>query len=134
MKALEFAAALVAATLAATTALAQPPVWAGGPIPPGQIYGYSPLVPTIDPFPTKTSPYAPSIFGPFGGRRVYPQLVVNPRRPAYRFENGSWNSSRVPTGTNLANLAPAEPVVTTAFAVGPVVQPLPVTGLQRFGR
>ena len=40
---------------------------------PGDLYGYSPLVRTIDPFPTRTSGYALSIFMPHvGGKRVYP--------------------------------------------------------------
>ena len=40
---------------------------------PGDIFGYSPLVPTVDPFPTRTSGYAPSWFLPrIGGKRIYP--------------------------------------------------------------
>jgi hypothetical protein len=132
MNALKFGGALVAIVLARDVATAQPPTWAGGPTPPGQLFGYSPLVPTVDPFPTKTSGYAPSMFGPLGGRRVNPPLVVNPRRPSCPVVIEIRNGSRVPTGTNLA---PAAPVVTTAaFVEGPIVRPLPATGLHRFER
>jgi hypothetical protein len=91
-----------------------------------------PLVPTVDPFPTKTSGYAPSIVGPLGGRRVNPPLVVNPRRPSCPVVIEIRNAPRVPTGTNLASTAPV--VTTAALVVGPVAQPLPATGLHRFER
>jgi hypothetical protein len=117
-------------------ATAQPPPWAGGPTPPAHLYGYSPLVHTIELFPSKTSAYSQNMFGPNGGRRVYPALVVNPRRPsppcAVVIEVR--DAPRVPTGTNLAPAAPAPGLLPAAafVPVGPVTRPLPVQGLHRF--
>src|SRR5438045_3504794 len=83
MHAFRFGVAVVAVALSWNAATAQPPPYLGGPVPPGQLYGYSPLVHTIEPFPSKTSPYAHSMFLPgVGGKRVNPQLVIDPRRPS----------------------------------------------------
>lgn len=132
MRPVMFAVAVVAVALSWEVATAQPPPWAGGPVPPGQLMGYSPLVHTIDPFPTKTSGYGPSMFHPNGDRRVYPPLIVNPRRSCpvvIEVRDGP----RVPTGTNLAATAPV--VTTAAFEpAGPVVRPRSVQGLHRFDR
>src|SRR4051812_28213899 len=77
-----FAGAVAAVALSGGSALAEQPPWAGGPPPVGQLFGYSPLVHSVDPFPSKTSPYYPSMFHPvYGGKRVYPQLLTDPRRP-----------------------------------------------------
>jgi hypothetical protein len=67
-----FAASLFVVALSDNFAAAQSPAVGQLPLP-GDIYGYSPLVPTIDPFPTRTSGYAPSWFLPrIGGKRIYP--------------------------------------------------------------
>jgi hypothetical protein len=89
----------------------------GGPLPPiGSNFGYSPLVPAVEPFPSRTSGYAPSIYLPrIGGRRIDPVPV---RRPP------------VVVTALPAPVLPAEPAV----AGPPVVWPLPARGLQRFGR
>ncbi len=132
MRQVELGVAVVAVALSCGVATAQPPVWVGGPVPPGQLYGYSPLVPSIDPFPTKTSGYGPSMFHPNGHRRVYPSLVVNPRRHS-RVGIEVVDAPRIiievvdaPRGApGLLPVAAFEPV-------GPVVRPLPVQGVHRF--
>ena len=69
-------ASLVVMGLFASLASAQNPAVGQLPLP-GDLYGYSPLVRTIDPFPTRTSGYAPSMFLPgIGGKRIYPPPVV----------------------------------------------------------
>jgi hypothetical protein len=71
-----FGVSLVALVLWGNFASAQSPAVGQLPLP-GDLYGYSPLVPTIDPFPTRTSGYAPSMFLPkIGGKRIYPPPVV----------------------------------------------------------
>ena len=125
MTAVRLGVAVVVVALSCGAATAQPPPWVGGPIPPGHLFGYSPFVHMVDPFPSKTSGYALSIFGPNGGKRVYPPLVVNPRRPS------------CPTVIIEVRDAPRPaPVVlpAVAFEAGPVVRPLPVQGLHRFER
>jgi hypothetical protein len=108
-------------------ATAQPPVWVAGPVPPGELYGYSPLVHSIEPFPSKTSPYSYSMFIPgVGGKRVYPSLVTDPRR-------------RCPAGPAVVEVrhAPrtAPTVLPAAYeTAGPVARPRPAQGLSRFGR
>jgi hypothetical protein len=70
-----FGASLVAIVLSAGLASAQNPAIGQLPLP-GDLYGYSPLVPTIDPFPSRSTGYAPSMFGPNGGKRIYwPQVT-----------------------------------------------------------
>ena len=90
-----------------------------GQLPPvGDLYGYSPLVPTIDPFPTRTSGYAPSMFLPnIGGKRIYPPPVVVQERAG-------------------VVVVPDAPVVLAdpAAAVGPVESLSPARGLHRFRR
>jgi hypothetical protein len=117
--------AVVVVVLSWEVATAQPPPWAAGPIPPGQLFGYSPLVHTIEPFPTKTSGYGHSMFLPgVPGKRVYPPLIVNPRHPS------------CPIIIEVRDAPRAAPPVLPAAAlvpVGPpVVRPLPVQGLHRF--
>ena len=67
-----FAASLFVVALSDNFLQAQSPAVGQLPLP-GDIYGYSPLVPTVDPFTTRTSGYAPSWFLPrIGGKRIYP--------------------------------------------------------------
>ena len=127
MTAVRLAVAVVAVALSWNVATAQPPPWVGGPIPPGQLFGYSPLVHSVDPFPSKTSGYAHSMFLPcIGGKRVYPPLVVNPRRPSCH-----------DVVIEVRDAPRAVPAVLPAAAfetAGPVVRPLPAQGLHRFDR
>ena len=87
---------------------------------PGDLYGYSPLSPTIDPFPSRSSGYYHSMFHPqYGGKRIpvtrlaAPTVVVQP----------------APAGVA------AEPA---ALPIGPTVaampQPTTMRGFRRFGR
>lgn len=126
MTAVRFAVAVVAVALSWEVATAQPPPWAGGPVPPGQLYGYSPLVHTIEPFPRKTSGYGLTMFHPGGDRRLYPTLIINPRRP----------SPTVATVVIEVRDAPLRaPALLPAAAfepVGPVVRSRPAQGLHRF--
>jgi hypothetical protein len=111
-------ASLVVIGLAGNFASAQNPAVGQLP-PPGDLYGYSPLVRTIDPFPTRTSGYAPSIFLPgIGGKRIYPPLATYPHQPVVVVE-------RSPL---------VEPAVPAPMVVGPVEWPLPARGWHRFRR
>ncbi|VTT98014.1 unnamed protein product [Gemmataceae bacterium] len=103
--------------LSANSASAQSPAIGQLPLP-GDLYGYSPLVPTIDPFPSRSSGYAPSMFLPrVGGTRIHPPTPVVQSGPT------------VPApGTVIIQ---GEPGV----VVGPVAQPTaPVRGFRRFAR
>lgn len=119
--------ALVVVVLAAGAATAQPPPWAGGPPPVGQLFGYSPLVHSIDPFPSHTSGYALSMFGRNGGKRIYPPV-------------GSHGPAVIPyPAVTTVPAAPAEPAVLNPVMAGPavanpVVWPTPARGRHRFGR
>jgi hypothetical protein len=141
MRRIELGVAVVAVALSCGVATAQPPVWVGGPVPPGQLYGYSPLVHTIDPFPTKTSGYGPSMFHYRGDRRVYPSLVVNPRRPSRVVEGvhaprviieGADPHRVIIEVVDAPRAAPALLPVAAFGPVGPVVRPLPAQGSHRF--
>jgi hypothetical protein len=125
MPAIRFGIAAVVVAMSWGAATAQPPPYLGGPVPPGQLYGYSPLVHTIEPFPSRTSGYALSIFGPNGGRRVHPSLVVNPRRPCHTVIIEVRDAPRP---------APALLPAAALEPVGPVARPLPGEGLHRFNR
>jgi hypothetical protein len=99
-------ASLLALAFSGTFATAQSPAIGQLPLP-GDLYGYSPLVPTIDPFPSRSTGYAPSMFGRRGGKRLYyppvratdPVIVVDPCTPGF---------------------------------IGPVQLPMPAHGLHRF--
>jgi len=112
---------LLAVGLMGNLAAAQNP--AVGQVPPhGDLYGYSPLVRTIDPFPTRTSGYAPSIFMPYvGGKRIYPPLATYPHEPIVVLE-------RSPA------VVPTVPTVPAPTLVGPVEWPSPTRGWHRFRR
>jgi hypothetical protein len=85
-----FGVSLLVAALSVTAAAAQNPAVGQLPLP-GHLYGYSPLVPTIDPFPSRSTGYAPSMFGRRGGKRLYyppvratdPVIVVDPCTPGF---------------------------------------------------
>jgi hypothetical protein len=131
MHAVKFGIAVVVVALSWNAATAQPPPSLGGPIPPGQLFGYSPLVHSVEPFPSKTSPYAPSMFLPgVGGKRLPTQLVIDPRRPS-----PSCNAVIIEV-RDAPRFRPAPPVMqAVAFSpAGPVVRPLPVQGMHRFDR
>ncbi len=110
---------VIAVALSGAVATAQPPDWAGHPPPVGELFGYSPLVPRIDPFPSRTSGYAHSMFNPRnGGKRIYPQaapvaepIIIIHEAPA--------------------TLTPSITITEPVF-VGPMVQPVPVRGWHRF--
>ena len=105
-------------------AFATPPDWAGHPPPVGDLYGYSPLVRSVDPFPSRSSGYAHSMFLPrVGGRRISAQPAPVPRQPVVIYHAPA---------VAVAEL-PAIPVV-PAGGTGPVTRPLPVVGLNRFVR
>lgn len=121
-----FGVAVAAVALSGGRAAAEQPPWAGGVPPVGQLFGYSPLNHSIDPFPSKTSPYYHSMFHPvYGGKRVYPPLVIDPRRPTVTREAPAAVPATLP-----AVPAPADP----AAVVGPVERPRLVRGWHRFGR
>jgi|GEM_PF-6898755 len=123
--------AVVVVVLSGEAVTAQPLPTVGGLGPPGTLDGYSPLVPTIDMFPSKTSPYAPSLFGPNGGRRVYPQLIINPRRTC---PPSSYPSPYPTVVVVREKPRPAPPVrvVPASFeTAGPVIRPWQ-QGLNRF--
>lgn len=135
MRVFRLAVVLGVVALSCGAATAQPPVWLGGPVPPGQLYGYSPLVHTIDPFPSKTSPYAYSMFLPgVGGKRVYPSLVTNPRRRGYSSYVEGIGAPRVVSTAPTVLPAPLVAPAAAFEPVGPIARPLPAQGLQRFGR
>jgi hypothetical protein len=114
---------LFALALTGGVASAQSPAIGQLPLP-GDLYGYSPLVPTIDPFPSRSSGYYHSMFHPvYGGRRI-PAGVTRLPAPAVVVEGA------VPP------IPLAEPA---ALPVGPTVtampQPLPqARGFRRFAR
>jgi hypothetical protein len=118
---LAFGLSVVAVALSGGVASAEQPPWAGGPPPIGSWFGYSPLVHSVDPFPSKTSPYYHSMFHPvYGGKRVYPSLLTDPRGSGYR--------------EPAVIITPDVPVVPFPQA-GSVVQPGPTTRQWRlFGR
>jgi hypothetical protein len=103
-------------------AFATPPDWAGHPPPVGDLFGYSPLVRSVDPFPTRSSGYAHSIFLPrVGGKRISGQPAPVSRHPVV--------IHYVPAATNPVVLpGPVLPV----GAVGPVVRPAMASGVDRF--
>jgi hypothetical protein len=111
-------ASLIAVTLSAGLASAQGP--AAGQLPPvGDIFGYSPLVPSVDPFPTRTSGYAPSWFLPrIGGKRIYPPQYAAQLSPQVVVLPGTV-------------VVPAEE---TAVLTGPVQPASPPRAWHRFGR
>jgi hypothetical protein len=116
-----FGVAVVAVALSGGVAMAQPPVWAGGPPPLNHIFGYSPLVPSVDPFPSRTSGYAQSMFWRNGGKRIEP-LPARLQRPGTVIEYPTLPS------------VPEPAVVGGTVTVGPVVQVMPARGWHRFGR
>jgi hypothetical protein len=127
MHAVKLGVAVIAVALLGGVATAQPPTWVGGPTPPGQLFGYSPLVPTVEPFPSKTSPYAPSMFLPgIGGKRMNTQLVIDPRRSCTVIIEVR-DAPRIHTGVPVMQAAAFEPA-------GPIVRPLPMQGMHRFDR
>jgi len=112
------ALALLVVGFPGSIASAQNPAVGQLPLP-GDLYGYSPLVRTIDPFPTRTSGYALSIFMPHvGGKRVYPPIATYPHQPIVVME-------RSPV---------VVPIVPEPAVVGPVEMPLPARGWHRFRR
>src|SRR5262249_6972559 len=112
-----FCASLVAVTLSGSFATAQSPAIGQLPLP-GDLYGYSPLVPTINPFPSRSTGYAPSMFMPgVGGKRLY--------YPPVR--------ARDPVVTVVRCAPPIDPAV-LAGPVGPVEFPMPPRAWHRFGR
>jgi hypothetical protein len=116
---------VLAVVLSAGFATAQNP--GIGRLPPvGDLYGYSPLVQSIDPFPSRTSGYALSMFSPMGGRRIEPLPARLQRYPAVVI-------LPVPCGSCVA-APPAQPVAAGPITAGPVVWAMPAQGLQRFAR
>jgi len=111
-----FVLSVAVIALSAGFASAQSP--AVGQLPPvGDLYGYSPLVPTIDPFPTRTSGYAYSMFLPkIGGKRINPPPGVH----------------YPPVITVIHEPAAVVPQDQPAVLAGPVVLPAPPRGLHRF--
>ncbi|MCE9565664.1 MAG: hypothetical protein K8U57_26880 [Planctomycetes bacterium] len=75
-----FGLSVIALCLSGSVASAQSPA-IGQLALPGDLYGYSPLVPTIDPFPSRSTGYAPSMFGPNGGKRLYYPAVTRLQAP-----------------------------------------------------
>lgn len=110
-----FGLSVIAITLSSSIASAQSPA-IGQLALPGDLYGYSPLVPTIDPFPSRSSGYAPSMFGPNGGKRMYYPSVTRLSPPI------------VVHGDAVAT--PVQPTV----IMGSVQSTMPVRGFRRFGR
>jgi hypothetical protein len=110
-----FTASLLAVALSGNVAGAQSP--AIGQLPPvGDLYGYSPIVPTIDPFPSRSTGYAPSMFMPrVGGKRLY-YPPVRARDPVIIVER----CAAAPAGA--------------AALAGPVLLPAPARAWYRFGR
>jgi hypothetical protein len=85
---------------------------------PGDIFGYSPLVRTVDPFPTRTSGYAPSWFLPrIGGKRIYPPQYAAQLQPTVVVLPGTV-------------VVPDE----AAIVAGPVQPAVPPRAWHRFGR
>jgi hypothetical protein len=114
-----FSASLLVVAVSASLATAQSPAVGQLPLP-GNVYGYSPLVPSVDPFPTRTSGYAPSMFLPrVGGKRIVPlpaRAGIH-HQPTVIVEPG-------------VMMVPAEPTI----LVGPVQLPPPARAWHRFGR
>jgi hypothetical protein len=111
------AAPLFVVALSASMARAQSPAVGQLPLP-GDIYGYSPLVPTIDPFPTRTSGFATSWFLPrIGGKRISPPKYAAQLPPDVVFIPGTV-------------VAVDEPAV----VAGPVQSVPPPRAWHRFGR
>ncbi|MFO0825427.1 MAG: hypothetical protein U0792_20290 [Gemmataceae bacterium] len=114
---------LFALVFTVDSASAQSPAIGQLPLP-GDLYGYSPLVPTIDPFPSRSSGYYHSMFHPqYGGKRI-PVGVTRLPAPGVVVEGP------VPP------IPLAEPA---ALPVGPTVTaaPQPIStprGFRRFGR
>jgi hypothetical protein len=121
MSRIAFGVSVVTVALSGGVAAAQSP--AVGQLPPvGDLYGYSPLVPTIDPFPSRTSGYYPSMFNPrYGGKRIYPALPPVVIHPA---------PVPVPAQVPVVTVLPTQPTV----PAGPVVMPAPPRGWHRFRR
>ena len=110
-----FSALLLAVALSGNFASAQSPAIGQLPLP-GDLYGYSPLVPTIDPFPSRSTGYAPSMFMPrVGGKRLY-YPPVRARDPVIVVER----CAAAPAGA--------------AALAGPVLLPSPERAWYRFGR
>jgi len=110
-----FGLSVIAITLSGSIASAQSPAIGQLPLP-GDLYGYSPLVPTIDPFPSRSTGYAPSMFGPNGGRRMYYPSVTRLTAP-------------IPVAQG-AVVGPNEPTI----IMGSVQSTVPARGFRRFGR
>ncbi len=112
-----FGLSVLAITLSGSFAAAQSPA-IGQPPPVGQLWGYSPLVPTIDPFPSRTSGYAQSMFlRGIGGKRVYPSLAMPAQPPKVVVE-------RCPTCMTASS----------GMSVGPVQPALPARAWYRFNQ
>ncbi len=121
-----FGLSVIAITLSGSIASAQSPA-IGQLALPGDLYGYSPLVPTIDPFPSRSSGYSRSMFGPNGGKRMYYPSVTRlsppiPVAPAVV-------APGIAAAPGIAG-APIEPTV----IIGSVQSTMPVRGFRRFGR
>ncbi len=125
-------------------AFATPPDWAGHPPPVGDLFGYSPLVRSVDPFPSRSSGYTYSMFLPrVGGKRVSGQPAPVPRQPVVMHHIPAAPSptgcpppvtatATEPASAELsADPKPADPVVPVG-AVGPVVRPILAIGVNRF--
>jgi len=140
-------------------AFATPPDWAGHPPPVGDLFGYSPLVRSVDPFPSRSSGYAYSMFLPrVGGKRLSGQPAPVPRQPVVihyipaaspptggpptitatvtepacaELSAGPVPTGPISAGLNPAGLNPAGPV-TPGGAVGPVTRPFLPVGTHRF--
>jgi len=110
-----FGLSVIAIALSGSIASAQSPAIGQLPLP-GDLYGYSPLVPTIDPFPSRSTGYAPSMFGPNGGRRMYYPSVTRLTAP-------------IPVAQG-AVVGPTEPTI----IMGSVQSTMPARGFRRFGR
>ncbi|MBA4190162.1 MAG: hypothetical protein C0467_19430 [Planctomycetaceae bacterium] len=109
-----FGLSVIVITLSGSVASAQNPAIGQLPLP-GDLYGYSTLVPTIDPFPSRSTGYAPSMFGPNGGKRLYYPSVTRLSAPI-----------PVAQGAVVAN----EPTV----ILGSVESAMPARGFRRFRR
>ena len=121
----------LAVGLVGGTATAEQPPWAGGVPPVGQLYGYSPLNHSIDPFPSKTSPYYHSMFHPvYGGKRVSPFLLTDPRRPPVVIQEAP---TVVTEAVPAAPAAVALPTQPTVVAAPPVERPRLLRALPRPG-
>jgi len=115
-----FGLSVIAISLSGSVVSAQSPAIGQLPLP-GDLYGYSPLVPTIDPFPSRSTGYAPSMFGPNGGKRLYYPAVTRLGTPIPVAQGA------VAPG---AAAGPIEPTV----VIGTVQSTMPARGFRRFGR